>query len=106
MTDIRKAILSMCITTTFLTTTACQDNFVRQEIAIDRIDTSGVYVTYYYEDNKFEKRFELDVSSENFYDSDSMTILIDKHNPENVSFESIIHRNWPKKDVIIELKEK
>jgi hypothetical protein len=79
---------------------------VRQEIPIDKIDTSGVHVTYFLDDKEFKKRFELDISSDNFYETDSMTILIDKDNPENVKFESIIHRKWPKEDAIIELKEK
>jgi hypothetical protein len=106
MTELRKFILTFTIVTTFLTTTSCQDNFVRQEIPIDKIDTSGVHVTYFLDDKEFKKRFELDISSDNFYETDSMTILIDKDNPENVKFESIIHRKWPKEDAIIELKEK
>lgn len=105
MTDPRKLFLTLTIVTIFLTTTSCQDNFVRQEIPIDRIDTSGVYVTFSYNDQKFEKRFELDISTETFYESDSMTIWIDKTDPNIVKFESIIHRKWPKEDAIIELKE-
>jgi hypothetical protein len=106
MTDLRKSILTLTIVTIFLTTTSCQDNFVRREIPIDRIDTSGVYVTYFYNDKEFQKRFELGFTTENFYDLDSMVIRINKTNPEEVQFESIIHRKWPKEDAIIELKEK
>lgn len=92
--------------TIFLITTSCQDNFVRREIPIYRIDTSGVYVTYYYEDQKFEKSFELEIFTEDFHDLDSMVIRINKTNPEKVQFESIIHRTWPKEDAIIELNKK
>ena len=81
--------------------TSCGDSYIQQEIAIDRIDTSGVYITYSLDNQQFEKRFELDVSPENFYESDSMVILIDENNPENVQFESIIHREYPEDEVII-----
>jgi hypothetical protein len=104
MTDLRILFLTLTIVTTYLTTTSCQNNFVRQEIPIDKIDTSGVHVTYFYNDQKFEKRFELDISTDTFYESDSMTILIDRTEPNDVKFESIIHRKWPKEDAIIELK--
>lgn len=104
MSYLRIKILTLANVTLFMTFTSCHDNFVKQEIPIDKIDTSGVYVTYEYKNQKYEKIFELDVSSEHFYDSDSMTILINKENPEEVKFESIIHREWPKEDVLIELK--
>lgn len=83
--------------------TACTNDMIRQEVAIDRIDTSGVYITYLVKSKEFKKRFELDVSSENFYDSDSMAILIDNENPENVIFESIIHRKWQVEEAIIKI---
>ena len=86
--------------------TSCGDSYIQQEIAIDRIDTSGVYITYSLDNQQFEKRFELDVSPENFYESDSMVILIDENNPENVQFESIIHREYPEDEVIIKLNNK
>jgi len=104
MTNLKKGILILSIGwTIILTAASCQDKYVRQKILIDRIDTSGVYVTYTLIDKKFSKRFELDVTSENFSESDTMVIKINETDPEDIKFESIIHRKWPKEDVLLEL---
>lgn len=100
ISDLSSAFLGL---TCLVFITACTNDMIRQEVAIDRIDTSGVYITYQVKSKEFKKKFELDVSPENFYDTDSMAILIETQNPENVKFESIIHRKWPVEEAIIKI---
>ena len=98
--------LNLILMMLFIVITSCGNKYVRQEIPIDRIDTSGIYINYSFNNRNYEKRFELDVSNEDFYDSDSMVVLINRTKPEEIKFQSIIHRKWPNEEVIINLNEK
>lgn len=81
--------------------TYCTNNHVIETVGIERIDTSGVYFSYEYLGQKHSAAFPLEHINENFYSTDSLKIKIDKDNPDEFEFVSVVRRNWPKEETYI-----
>lgn len=81
--------------------TCCTNNHVIETVGIDTIDTNGIYFSYEYLDTKHMGSFPLDLIDENFYSTDSLKIKIDKNNPDEFEFVSVVRRKWKKEEVYI-----
>ena len=71
---------------------ACQDPSVKRVVPIDRIDSSGVYISYIFKKKDYQKQFPLEVRAKGFCTQDSMVIRINPDAPREVEMESIIYR--------------
>ncbi len=83
----------------------CNDKHLIQVVAIDRIDTSGIYISYDYLENNYSGHFDLYDIEEDFCTSDSLKIRIEINQPDKFEFVSVIERVWETEESIVSLKE-
>ena len=84
---------------------SCVNNYSTVVVAVDKIDTSGIYFTYEYSGKIHSGYFDLYAIEEDFSTSDSLKIRIDKMQPEKFEFVSIIKRTWKVEESIIKLNQ-
>ena len=60
------------------------ENYVIRDAEINKIDTSGVNISFEYLEGKYYKKFPLDSIAEDFNSSDSLRIKVKKDNPEKL----------------------
>ncbi len=84
----------------------CENKYHEQVVAVDLIDTSGIYFSYDYSDNNYAGRFDLEDILEDFSTSDSLKIKIKKDSPEDFEFISVIKRVWKKEDATVSINNK
>ncbi len=88
---------------TFLIFCNCGNKYQEQVVAVELIETSGIYFSYNYLDSNFKGKFDLGYIVEDFSSSDSLKIKINKDAPEEFEFISVIERVWEKEDAIVSL---
>ncbi|NPV51862.1 MAG: hypothetical protein HPY60_11815 [Candidatus Methanofastidiosum sp.] len=98
----KRIIHLIYLLTTLQLLMSCENKYYTDVVAIDMIDTSGIYFTYEYFGEKYSGHFDLYAIEEDFSTSDSLKIRIDKKQPEKFNFVSIIKRTWePEESIII-----
>ena len=70
---------------------SCKDHAVEQVVPIDHIDTSGISISYSFKNKTYTKKFPLWVMKKGFTTKDSMLVRIDRADPKEVAFKSIIY---------------
>ena len=96
-------LISLFVIFSFLT--CCNDKHLSLIVPIQRIDIEGVHFQYHYLDSVYEGCFPLDISSETFYDSDSLKIKVPEKNPSNYKFISVVKKTWSEETVVIPLNK-
>jgi hypothetical protein len=77
-----------------VTAVSCSDNYLIKEADINKIDTSGVYISFEYLENTYFKKIPLDSITEDFHSSDRLRIKVKKGNPEKIEIISVLEAEW------------
>lgn len=72
----------------------CNNNLTSRVADITSIDTSGIHFTYSHNDSVYNGHFSLDITEEDFSYMDDLEININKHNPSEYHFVSVIKKKW------------
>ncbi len=83
---------------------SCNGDFVVIIADIQRIDTSGIYFKYEYLDSIYTGYFSLYVADEDFSYVDNLEIKINKNNPQEYEYLSIIRKKWDTEDNVVKIK--
>jgi len=97
----RKTKIFMVAIFGLIIATNCTSNYEIETVGIQRIDTTGIHFSYEYLGEKHTATFPLDLINENFHSTDSLKIKIDKNNPVEFEFVSLVRRKWPKQESYI-----
>lgn len=85
--------------------TNCNSKYSTKVVAINRIDTSGIYFSYDYLDKTYLGHFDLFDIEEDFSTSDSLKISIEKNQPDKFEYISIVKRIWKTEEVVVSLEK-
>ncbi|MCB2197502.1 MAG: hypothetical protein KQH79_16700 [Bacteroidetes bacterium] len=80
---------------------SCNSKYSTQVVAVDRIDTSGIYFSYTYLEKNYTGHFGLNEIAEDFSTSDSLKIKIEKDQPDRYEFISVVKRVWKTENAIV-----
>lgn len=89
-----------------LTVVSCGGNYEIKDADINKIDTSGVYISFEYLEEMYFKKIPLDSVSEDFNSSDRLRIKVKKDNPEKVEILSVIKAKWDREMSSIPLNQR
>ena len=98
---IKSELIVLIIITVILSN--CTKKHSTKIVAVDRIDTSGIYFSYNFQNKNFAGHFDLEEIKEDFSTSDSLKIKIEKNQPENFEFISVIERIWKTEEAIVSI---
>lgn len=83
---------------------SCNYGLITKKADISRIDTTGIYFTYTHDGSQYEGHFSLYITEEDFHASDTLKITINKNNPKEYHFDSVIEKEWPTEEHIVKIK--
>ena len=84
---------------------SCSNNHIEVRTIIDKIDTTGIYFKYEINDSIYDARFELDVTNDSFYESDSLIVLINSKEPNKPKYKYTIPKLY-KEETVVATKDK
>jgi hypothetical protein len=80
-------------------------NYEIKDANVNKIDTSGVYISFEYFDETYFKVIPLDSVSQNFNSSDRLRIKVRKDNPEIVEILSVIKAKFDRELSSVQLNQ-
>lgn len=101
----KKYVKQIYSTLFVITAVGCTGNYEIKDADINKIDTTGVYISFEYLDETYFKKIPLDSVAQNFNSSDRLRIKIKKDNPEKVEIHSVIKAKWDRETSSIQLNQ-
>jgi|GEM_PF-3484527 len=101
----KRCVKRICIILFVVTVVSCRDNYEIKNADINKIDTSGVYISFEYLEKIYFKKIPLDSITEDFNSSDRLRISVEKNNPEKVEIISVVKAKWEREMSSIPLNE-
>ena len=82
---------------------SCTQKYSTKTVAIQKIDTSGIYFSYDYQDKIYNGHFDLEEIEGDFTSTDSLKLKIEKKQPDNFVFIRVVKRIWKTEDAIVSI---
>ncbi|AEL25961.1 hypothetical protein [Cyclobacterium marinum] len=90
----------------FVSTVVSCGGYEIKDADINKIDTSGVYISFEYLEETYFKKIPLDSVAEDFNSSDRLRIKVKKDNPEKVEILSVKKAKWDREMSSIPLNQR
>lgn len=84
---------------------SCTQKYSTNTVAIQKIDTSGIYFSYDYQNKVYSGHFDLEEIKGDFTSADSLKLKIEKKQPENFEYISVVERKWQIEEAIVSISE-
>lgn len=84
---------------------SCIQKYSTKTVAIEKIDTSGIYFSYDYQDKIYNGHFDLEEIEGDFTSSDSLKLKIEKKQPDKFVFISVVKRIWKTENAIVSINK-
>ena len=84
---------------------SCIQKYSTKTVTIEKIDTSGIYFSYDYQDKIYNGHFDLEEIEGDFTSSDSLKLKIEKKQPDKFVFISVVKRIWKTENAIVSINK-
>ncbi len=82
----------------------CNSDSIVLTADVNRIDTTGIHFEYVYLDSIYIGQFSLYITDEDFSDVDDIKLRVNKSNPEQYEFVSVLRKKWDTEEYIVNIK--
>ncbi len=99
----REKIAIILLTSVTVFFSSCTQKYSTKTVAIQKIDSSGIYFSYDYQDKIYNGHFVLEEIKGDFTSSDSLKLKIEKKQPDNFVFITVVERIWKAEKAIVSI---